>query len=362
MMPLETDAPRTPRPDAPGQGPPDEGGRIHYVTYFDAHYASRGLALHESLVRHSPPFVLWVLCLDARTEQSLERLDLPSVRCIPLSELEAADPGLLPAKADRARVEYYWTCGPALLLHVLRKDPRIQRLTYLDADLLFFSTPAPIYEEMGDRSILVIEHRYLHREPGDQRHYNRFNVGLLVFRRTAEGLACLGRWRDQCITWCYDRMEGPLCGDQGYLEEWPDRYQGLCVLQHVGSGVAPWNLRNAPFRLQGGQVRVGGVPLVFYHFSGLRRVNAWLYELHAWRFHHHRLDPVVRVHVYAHYVRQLGAAERRLRQVGHLQQDRGFARRSAEWWRQRRRLISAGNSSRWSRYQRFMVRFGRWVF
>jgi hypothetical protein len=46
---------------------------IHYATYFDRHYLTRGLALYRSLVRHSRPFALWVLCLDKETHRTLSR-------------------------------------------------------------------------------------------------------------------------------------------------------------------------------------------------------------------------------------------------------------------------------------------------
>lgn len=303
-----------------------------------------------------------MLCLDTRTAQVLTRLGLPEVRLITLPELESADPELLSVKTTRLPVEYFWTCGPALLLHVFQRDSQIPMVTYLDADQLFFSSLAPIYDELGDGSILVIEHRYLHREPGDHRFITRFNVGFLIFRRSAEGLACLARWREQCLTWCHDRQEGTLYGDQGYLTEWPERYRGVVVLQHPGGGVAPWNLRNHPLTTVDGQVRVAGVPLILFHYSGLRRVNRWLYELHVWRYHHRRLNATVRRGIYAHYIRELARAERRLRQIDGFQRGGSYSRRSSAWRQARRALTNSQTSAPWIRWQRFMISLGPWVF
>src|SRR5439155_18303575 len=110
----------------------------HYATYFDRHYLTRGLALYRSLVRHSPPFVLWVLCLDDETHRALSGLRLDHVGLVPPAEVERTDPALAAAKRDRKPVEYYWTCGPSFLLHLFRRQPEIDLLTYLDADLFFF--------------------------------------------------------------------------------------------------------------------------------------------------------------------------------------------------------------------------------
>src|SRR5436309_7310877 len=92
----------------------------HYATYFDRHYLPRGLALYRSLVRHSPPFVLWVLCLDDETHRVLSLLRLPGVNLVPLAVLERADPALLQVKPQRRTYEYFWTCGPAYLVHLLQ--------------------------------------------------------------------------------------------------------------------------------------------------------------------------------------------------------------------------------------------------
>ena len=60
-----------------------------------------------------------------------------------LDALEAFDAALLGVKPDRNPVEYCWTATPAVCLYVLAADPAIERITYLDADLRFFSDPAP---------------------------------------------------------------------------------------------------------------------------------------------------------------------------------------------------------------------------
>ena len=93
-------------------------GLLDYATYFDRHYLIRGLALYRSLLRHSPPFRLWILCLDEETFTILSKLQFEHVELIRLSELERADPALLAVKPTRRGVEYYWTCTAAFLGHL----------------------------------------------------------------------------------------------------------------------------------------------------------------------------------------------------------------------------------------------------
>ena len=136
----------------------------HFCTYFDRNYLPRGLALYRSLARHCQrPFTLWVLCFDATTYRTLDRLCLPGVRLIALDQFEAGDSDLQRAKTERSLVEYYWTCTPSLPLYILRHYPEVELITYLDADLCFYADPMPIYAEMGDGSILIVVAQHLDR-------------------------------------------------------------------------------------------------------------------------------------------------------------------------------------------------------
>src|SRR5918912_1541432 len=84
----------------------------HYCTYFDRGFLIQGLALWRSLAAHDASAVLWVLALDDFTDEVLRELGDARLRVVTLAELERDDPELLAAKANRARVEYYFTLSP----------------------------------------------------------------------------------------------------------------------------------------------------------------------------------------------------------------------------------------------------------
>jgi hypothetical protein len=250
----------------------------HFCTYFDHRYLPRGLALYQSLQRHCQSFRLWVLCLDEACFVALNLLQLPDVQLIRLEDFEARDHALFETRTNRTLVEYYFTCTPSLALHVLDLDAGVQCITYIDSDLFFFSDPSPIYEEMGDRSVAIIGHRF----PPQLQHldiHGAYNVGLLVFKRDANGFECLRWWRERCIQWCYDRVENGLFADQGYLNDWPTRFNRVAVLEHKGANMAPWNLQNYSLHFENLKVLVDDVPLICFHFQGLKRRNLFLYDL-----------------------------------------------------------------------------------
>jgi hypothetical protein len=242
----------------------------YYCSYFDKNYLLKGLALMASLNRHCKnDFTLYAFCLDELTRTIVEKLAIPNVVAVPLHKLEEHDQELLAAKKTRSNVEYYWTLTPSIMLWLLDRHPEIDLVTYLDADLYFYADPEPIFEELGENSVLIHGHRF----PEHMRHleiYGKYNVGLLCFRRDANGLATLKWWRERCNEWCYCELEDGKYGDQLYLDEWPERFPGVHVLQHIGAGVAPWNHIQYRFRTKGdGTVWLDDRPVIFYHFHSL---------------------------------------------------------------------------------------------
>lgn len=251
----------------------------HFCTYFDRNYLYRGLALYRSLERHCERFTLWVLCLDQDTYQVLSRLGLPDMQLVPLEELERQNPPLLHVKAGRKQYEYYWTCTPAWLRYLLQRHPEIEVLAYLDADLFFFSDPAPVYAELEGYSVLLLEHRYSPRHAHAVTPRGIFNVSFFLFRNDPRAHEALSWWRERCLEWCYDRVEPGKFGDQKYLDDWPVQFPGVGVQRHKGGGLAPWNIENYRIHVQDGRTLVDDVDVIVYHFHSLRFVSPAVYEV-----------------------------------------------------------------------------------
>jgi hypothetical protein len=282
---------------------------IHYCTYFDRNYLTRALALHGSLVRHSPSFTLWALCFDDDAHAAVAALELDGLRAISLTEFERFDPDLLAVKPTRSAVEYYFTSTPTLPLFVLNQAQDADAVTYLDADLLFYSSPEPIFEELADGSVLIIPHRFPARLRRLELH-GTYNVGLLTFRNDMRGRAVLERWRQQCIEWCYDRYEDGRFADQGYLNDWPSM-PGVVVSEHVGAGLAPWNFMQYRVDLAADPPTVDGQPLIFYHFQGFKTVGPGLFDLGLEDYG--RMDRPLKRRLYGGYVHELRHADAILR-------------------------------------------------
>jgi len=245
---------------------------INFCTLFDSNYLSRGLALYESLNTHCDDFHIFIFAFDDSGQKILNSLRLEHATIIGLDEFE--DEKLLAVKQSRSYVEYCWTCTPSIIKFVL-DNYAVESCTYLDADIYFWRSPTELFEEMGEKSVLIVSHRYTPRYD-HSRQSGTYCVQFMPFKNDRNGKTVLEWWRNACIDWCYARHENGKFGDQKYLDDWPQKFTGVHVLNHLGGGVAPWNIQQYEILkqkevLSGKEIRSGKeFDIVFYHFHHLR--------------------------------------------------------------------------------------------
>jgi hypothetical protein len=207
--------------------------------------------------------------MDDLTYELLEKMNLPKIKLVSLKEFES--PELLKAKADRGVGEYSWTCASNFIWFLSQKYPEMELITYLDADLYFFNDPKILIEELGEKDVLITEHRYT-KKYDQSLASGKYCVQFMVFKNNPNGLKVLDWWRRACLDWCFGYLDNGRFGDQKYLDDWTTRFVGVHELQHLGGGVAPWNVQQYDFSINDskiiGHVRGGNNnwPLVFYHF------------------------------------------------------------------------------------------------
>lgn len=233
--------------------------KYNYCTLFDSNYLSRGLAMYESLKKQCDTFHLYIFAFDDRSYTLLKKLNLDSVTVLAQTEFE--DEALLKVKDDRTTGEYCWTCTPSIIKYSIETF-KLESCTYVDADLYFFADPSILTEEMGNKSVLITEHRYTSQY--DQSATSGiYCVQFMTFKNDINGMNVLTWWRDACNEWCYARFEDGKFGDQKYLDDWTKRFEGVHVLQNMGGGIAPWNIQQY-------DLTDSTFKLVFYHFHNFK--------------------------------------------------------------------------------------------
>jgi len=233
---------------------------------------SRGLVMYDSLLNSCSDFHLYVFAFDEKCYTFLKSQNYKHLTVVSLKEFE--DEKLLNVKPTRTAGEYCWTCASSTIFYSINTFG-LENCTYVDADMFFYSDPIVLLNEMGDKSVLITEHRYS-KEHDQSKESGKYCVQFVTFKNDKNGMAVLNWWRDACIDWCYDRMEDGKFGDQKYLDDWTTRFEGVHELKHLGGGIAPWNVDQYSFsqmdrQIMGVEKSTGSkFEAVFYHFHGAR--------------------------------------------------------------------------------------------
>lgn len=246
--------------------------KLNFCTLFNSSYLSRGVLLYESLEKHCPDFHLYVFAFDDAALNYLRTQEYRHLTVVSLAEFE--DEELLRVKPGRSVGEYCWTCSSSTILYSITRFG-LSNCTYIDADMCFYADPSVLMEEMGNDSVMITEHRYT--PVYDQSAVSgKYCVQFVTFKNTAEGMKVLNWWRNACIDWCFAKVEDGKFGDQKYLDTWTTQFTGVHELQHLGGGMAPWNMQQYSFvrienKLWAIEKKTGSkFEVVFFHFHGLK--------------------------------------------------------------------------------------------
>lgn len=238
-----------------------------YVTYFDTQYSARGLSMMQSLFCHDVQAHIIVLALDPFVQQIILDTFSERVSVVTVEDLYEFEP-LLHTCKNRLPWELYATQKPILIQYVMQYG-FFHQITYVDADLLFFSDPAPFFTEVENASIAISPHRFSPAHAHLEIH-GFFNAGFIYFKNDSIAKKCLADWSSKCLAWCYNKIEADgRFMNQGYLNDWPNLYENLKIINHLGINLAPWNLDGCSLTQENGKVLVNNEPLICYHYSGL---------------------------------------------------------------------------------------------
>jgi hypothetical protein len=297
---------------------------LMFCSIFDGSFAGRWLVMHRSLIRRVPDARMIAFCLDRAARDIVDRLGLPGVTAMSLSELEAHDRELAALARTRSPAEYRFTVKPCAYTYLLERDVAAA-VIHVDADMMFFSEPAPLVRELAAGSVVLVPSWHPLSLPHLDEVYGAYQAGLVGFRNDERGRAATARWREQCLDWCGATPEPGRWANKRYLNDWPRTLEGVRVAEDAGLGVAAWNVAEHQLSEQAGQVLVDGRPLVLFHYSGMSfaggsptrlRLAALSGALRyqpgpvpfTWAHTYHRPGPRERELIWAPYARELGAA------------------------------------------------------
>ena len=200
----------------------------------------------ESLGKASPASIIYVLAFDDKCYEVLTDIAYKNVKLISMKEFESER--MLAIKNSRSHRSYCWSCTPFLIKYIIENRGE-DICTYIDADMLFYSNPDVLIDDIdkAKADVGIVEHRFGEGTIQEEqiRIAGRYCVEFNTFRNNENSLKILNWWADKCEECCTDdtsKSSDGLFGDQMYLTDWLDRFDNIYVMKNHGGGMAPWNV------------------------------------------------------------------------------------------------------------------------
>ena len=223
-------------------------------------------------------FNLIICCMDEISFSVLSDMKFLYATIINVGEIE--DSELLEVKKSRSLQEYCWSLKAPLVLYILDKYA-IESVIYCDSDIFFFSHPKAVFDQWKEYDTLICPQRDY---PEFERVHGRFQAGFIGFRNRKDSREILNWWKQKCIEWCSLEPDIQMSrwGDQKYLDQIPNLFISIKILNDLGVDAAPWNLIiNNDFNVRKDEntLLIEDYELIVYHFGSMEIFDETHFDL-----------------------------------------------------------------------------------
>lgn len=174
-------------------------------------------------------------------------------------------------------IEFNTAVKPFYFEFLFRTRPEIDRIYYIDPDIILYLPIDRLDQEWGDAEILLTPNLvYLPEktstgELASLRHGIN-NLGFIGIKRGEEGFRFIDWWKERLREHCkIDKCFGVFV-DQKWVDLAPLFFDKIKSVKHPGWNMAWWNLSERKLLKTESRYAVNSpdIPLVFYHFSGFK--------------------------------------------------------------------------------------------
>lgn len=261
------------------------GAEFAACTIIAKNYLGMARVLAESFQKHNPGCPFFVLLLDP-----VDGYFAPEKESFRLLETrQLAIPNLESFLFKYSILEASTAVKPTLLKKLFAEHD-VQKLIYLDPDILVLSSLKELAALLGEYSVVLTPH--ITRpypdaaKPGDHDilQAGSYNLGFIGLQNTAVTQQLLNWWEDKLYHHGLVAFDRNMFVDQRWMDLAPALFGDIKILREPGYNVAYWNLHERQVSLQGEQVLVNGNPCRFFHFSGFNPEDMSVVSKHQNRF------------------------------------------------------------------------------
>lgn len=242
--------------------------RAAACTIISRNYAAYAKTLEESLRISNPDLDFYVLVVDVRDDGFAAQAGFANL--VWVEDLGIPDFRAMAFQFDILELN---TDVKPFMLQRLAKD--YEFFFYLDPDIYVYGSLQGLSDRLAEGTAIITPHITSPiddgKKPGEVDFLKAgiYNLGFFGARRCPESERLLAWWGKRCSTLGFNDARQGLFVDQRFIDFAPSLFDGIVIERSPAYNAAYWNLHERRFASSDAGPTVNGIPLVFFHFSGL---------------------------------------------------------------------------------------------
>lgn len=245
-------------------------------TIIAKNYVASARALAQSFLKQHPTHKVFVLIVDDfegyinPENEAFETLRLPDLQ-IPERE----------GFCFQYDIKELCTAVKAFLLDYLTRQKGVERLVYLDPDILVTGSLDHLFAQLRIHDIVLTPHLDedypddgLLPDDGYILRAGVFNLGFIGVNSSTNAAAFLDWWKSKLAKHCVVDLLNGYFVDQKFIDLVPLFFPNVHIEKNVGYNAAYWNAHSRRLSRNNGTWNCNDSSLYFFHFSGYSPVSA----------------------------------------------------------------------------------------
>ncbi|MBC7414171.1 MAG: glycosyltransferase family 4 protein, partial [Herminiimonas sp.] len=180
-------------------------------------------------------------------------------------------------------------------------DQGHEEVLYIDPDIYLYRPLADVTALLHEGAAIVLTPHLLAPTTDDLnpddlaiRVAGTYNLGFCAIAERPSTRAFLAWWQSKLARNCVVEFASGIFVDQSWVDLVPAMFDDVAVLRHPGYNVAYWNLAQRDITGDVTHPLANGLPLMFFHFSGVDPQDPQLISKHQNRHRLNTVTPLVR--------------------------------------------------------------------
>jgi hypothetical protein len=245
---------------------------IHVYTSIAENYLPKATVLAKSIRKYHPDWIIHLLLVQEQVENtSLIEQNFDNYHLIDSLEI----PAFKPWAFCHTVVELSTAVKPFLLRKLLQRDD-CTAVVYIDPDIVLFSPLTEIEDALSKHAVVLTPHQTLPEEDIQgvmdneicSLQHGTYNLGFVAVANNSVGKSFANWWSDRTYQFCRDEIPNGLFTDQKWIDLVPALFDEVKIERSPRFNIATWNIRTRKLEGSIQALKVNGLSVGFYHFTG----------------------------------------------------------------------------------------------